>query len=110
MAAHEQGGGRSYDRFYSISIAIIGERGRGCPADRGEAVFVVISEGVCAARDGSRGQGAVGQPEHSRSPLPGQRVVRLAATLCSFLSPGNGEDAINSFFYSLYYRYLGHEK
>lgn len=32
VAAHEKGGSRSYDRFYPISVAIIGECGRGCPA------------------------------------------------------------------------------
>ena len=41
MAAHEQGGGRSYDRFFPISVAIVGECCRGCPADRGEAVLGV---------------------------------------------------------------------
>lgn len=43
MAAHEVGGGRAYNRFYPISVAIIGKCGRGCATDRGEAVFVVIS-------------------------------------------------------------------
>jgi len=41
MAAHEQGGGRSYDRFYPISIATVYEARRGYPADRDEAVFGV---------------------------------------------------------------------
>ena len=56
MAAHEQGGGRSYDRFYPISIAIIGECGRGRPADQGETVLVVISKRVVAAFTDAPGQ------------------------------------------------------
>jgi len=44
MAAHEQGGGRSYDRFYPISIAVKGECGDDRAVQLGliEAIFLVI--------------------------------------------------------------------
>ena len=74
VAANEQGGGRSYDRFYPISIAIIYEAGRGCSSDRGEAVFVVISEGVSAARDGARGHVADASIQMFLSQIKGERA------------------------------------